>query len=130
MNIRPIRTPEDYGAALKMIDKYWASEEGTENSDYFEILCALIMVYEKENRPVDLPDPIEALKYYMQQDGHPVEELGLILKDQTLAQKILGKSASLTLPVVYQLYKHWEYPPVSFLNPYKLISDPLREKTS
>ena len=129
MNIRPIRTPEDYDAALKMLDKYWCADLGTEDYDYFDVLSILILNYEKENRPIDLPDPIEALKYYMQQDGHPVEELGLILKDQTLAQEILGKSAPLTLPVVYQLYKHWEYPPVSFLNPYKLIPDPLREET-
>lgn len=96
----------------------------------YSTLSILILNYEKENRPIDLPDPIEALKYYMQQDGHPVEELGLILKDQTLAKEILGKIIPLTLSVVYRLYKHWEYPPVSFLSPYKLISDPLREEMS
>jgi HTH-type transcriptional regulator/antitoxin HigA len=81
MNIQPIRTQEDYEAALKMLDQYWTAELGTEAYDYFDILCILILHYEKENRPLDLPDPIEALKYYMAQDGNSEEELGLVLKD-------------------------------------------------
>ena len=96
---------------------------------YFKhfIDASLILNYEKENRPIDLPDPIEALKYYMQQDGYSVEELGLVLKDQTLAKKLLDKTAPMTLSIVYELYKQWDYPPVPFLKPYRLFSDPLTE---
>ncbi len=127
MNIRPIRTAEDCEAAFEILDKHWPAEEGTEEYDYFDILSILILNYEKENRPMGLPDPIETLKNYMQQDGHSVEELGLVLKDQTLAKKLLDKTAPMTLLIVYELYKQWDYPPVPFLKPYKLISDPLAE---
>jgi HTH-type transcriptional regulator / antitoxin HigA len=127
MDIRPIRTPEDYEAAFEILDKHWPAEEGTEEYDYFDILSILILNYEKENRPIDLPDPIEALKYYMQQDGYSVEELGLVLKDQTLAKKLLDKTAPMTLSIVYELYKQWDYPPVPFLKPYRLVSGPLIE---
>ena len=127
MTIRPIRSAEDYEAAFEILDKHWPAEEGTEEYDSFDILSTLILDYEKENRPINLPDPIEALKYYMRQDGHSVEELGLVLKDQTLARKLLDKTAPITLPIVYELYKQWDYPVIPFLKPYKLISDPLAE---
>lgn len=127
MDIRSIRTTEDYEAAFAILDKHWPAEEGTEEYDCFDILSILILNYEKENRPIDLPDPVEALKYYMQQDGHSVEELGLVLRDQTLAQKLLDKTAPMTLAIVYELYKQWDYPVVPFLKPYKLVSDPLAE---
>ena len=127
MNIKPIRTPEDYQLALEMIDDLWTSKESTRDYDHFEILTLLIENYEREKWPIDLAHPIEALQYYMQQDGVSVEDLGAILGDLTLAKKVLDKVVPLTLPIVYQLYKHWKYPPVSFLNPYKLISDPVEE---
>ncbi len=125
MNIRPIRTTEDYEAAFEILDKHWPAEKGTEDYDYFDVLSVLILNYEKENRPIGLPDAIEALKYYMQQDGYSVEELGLILKDQTLAKKLLNKTAPMTLSIVYELYTQWDYPVVPFLKPYRLVADPL-----
>ena len=121
MNIRPIRTREDYDAALKMLDKYWTADLGTEDYDYFDVLSILILNYEKENQPIDLPDPIEALKYYMKEDGNPIEELGLILRDQLLAERLLDKKTAMTLPIVYELYKHWELPAEAFLKPYDLV---------
>lgn len=124
IDIRPIRTPKDYNAALEMIDKFWKADEGTEDYDRFEVLCILIQNYEKETWLVDLPDPIEALKYYMRQDGASVEELGLILNDQILAQKILKKLAPLTISILYELHRHWDYPVTPFLKPYKLVFDP------
>lgn len=128
MHIRPIRTSEDYDAALKMIDKYWLIDENTEDYDNFEVLCLLIEDYEKRTKPIDLPDPIEALKYFMHQDGASQEELGLLLKDQVLAKMILEKSAPLTTFVLYKLYKEWDYPAVPLLKPYKLVSDPLEPR--
>lgn len=69
MDIKPIRTPEDYQIALEMIDDLWTSKENTKDYNRFEILTLLIENYEREKWPIDLAHPIDALKYYMQQDG-------------------------------------------------------------
>ena len=71
MNIRPIRTESDYKAALREVSAYFDNEPepGTEDGDRFEILLTLIEVYEAKQFPVELPDPIEAIKFRMDQDG-------------------------------------------------------------
>jgi len=121
--IRPLRTLEDYESALDLVDFLWTAPEGSYDYDCFEILCELIANYEEKTWPIDLPDPIEALKYYMQHQGFKEDDLDALLKSQTLAKNILSKITPLTLPIVYQLYKIWKLPPHSFLKPYLLTSE-------
>jgi HTH-type transcriptional regulator/antitoxin HigA len=74
MNIRPIRTEEDYEAACKRIDEIFQAEPGSPEDDELEILATLVDAYEEKHFPIDMPHPVEAIKIRM-------EDLGLTRKD-------------------------------------------------
>ena len=69
MKISPIRTEKDYQKALKRLEEIFDSKKGTQEGDELEILAILIEHYENENIPVEMPDPIEAIKFRMEQMG-------------------------------------------------------------
>jgi HTH-type transcriptional regulator/antitoxin HigA len=71
MDIRPIRTEEDYKAALREVSAYFDDEPAPETpeSDRFEVLLTLVEAYEARHYPIDLPDPVEAIKFRMDQAG-------------------------------------------------------------
>ncbi len=68
-NIRPVRTDEDYQAALARIDGLMDAEPGSDEGDELDILTTLVELYEDEYFPIDLPDPITAIKFRMEQQG-------------------------------------------------------------
>jgi HTH-type transcriptional regulator/antitoxin HigA len=67
--VRPIRTKRDYEAALKEVERLWGSKAGTRDGDRLDVLATLIDAYEAEHYPTDPPDPIEAIKFRMEQQG-------------------------------------------------------------
>ena len=69
MDIEPVRTEEDYNAALARIEEIWDAVPGTPESDELDILAILVEAYEREHHPIDPPDPIEAIKFRMDQMG-------------------------------------------------------------
>ena len=77
--IKPLKTEADYEEALKVLDPIFHAPEGTKEGDLAEVLFTLIEKYEQEHYPIDDPDPIEAIKYRMQESGMKVTELGKIL---------------------------------------------------
>lgn len=72
--IKPIRTEADHAAALREIDRLWGSKAGTPDGDRLDVLATLVDAYEAERRPIDPPDPVEAIKFRM-------DQLGLTRKD-------------------------------------------------
>lgn len=77
MNIKPIRTEEDYKAAMKIVSAYFDNEPdpGTPEGDHFEVLLTLAQAYEAEHYPALPPDPIEAIKFRMDQEGLTPKDL-------------------------------------------------------
>ena len=69
MDIKPIREEADYERALRRVEELWDSPEGSVESDELDILTTLIEAYEREHYPVDLPDPVEAIKFRLEQQG-------------------------------------------------------------
>ena len=67
MNIKPIRNEEDYQNALQRLDEIFDAKRGTEEGDELEILSILVDNYENEHFPIGMPDPIEAIKFRMEQ---------------------------------------------------------------
>ncbi len=76
MDIKPIRNEADYEAALKEVDQLWGAEPGTPDGDRFEVLFTLVESYEDQHYPILPPDPIEAIKYYMESRGLDRRDLG------------------------------------------------------
>lgn len=77
MEIHPIRTEKDYNAALRDVSAYFDDEPvpGSADGDRFEILLALVEAYETKHYPIDLPDPVEAIKFRMDQAGLTPKDL-------------------------------------------------------
>ena len=69
MDIKPIKREVDYERALRRVEELWDSPEGSAESDELDILTTLIEAYEREHYPIDLPDPIEAIKFRLEQTG-------------------------------------------------------------
>ena len=79
IEIKPIRTKRDYEAALKDVERLWGAKAGTPEGDRLDVLATLIDAYETEHYPMDPPDPIEAIKFRMEQQGLTRRDLeGLI----------------------------------------------------
>ena len=119
MNIRPIRTESDYKAALREVSAYFDNEPepGTEDGDRFEILLTLIEAYEAKQFPVGLPDPIEAIKFRMDQDGLTAKDLEPAIGKRNRVYEILNGKRNLTLAMVWRLHDMFGIPATSLIKP-------------
>lgn len=105
MEIKPIKTDLDYEVALKRIDELFDTvKKGTPEGDEFEILTILVEKYEDEHFPIDAPDPIEAIKFRMEQMGMKPKDLAPIIGNKSSVTEILKKETKLTLNRIRNLY--------------------------
>ncbi|HLR36497.1 MAG TPA: helix-turn-helix domain-containing protein [Chitinophagaceae bacterium] len=103
MNLKPIKTEEDYNEALKRLERVFNAKKGTEKGDELEILGILIEKYEEENFPIDLPDPVEAIKFRMEQLGFNQNDLAKIIGLKSRASEILNRKRKLSLSMIRKL---------------------------
>ncbi len=96
--IKPIRTKKDLAAALREIEKLWERKPGSAGFDRLEVLSALVAVYEDQHEPIDPPDPIEAIKFRMDQLGLSRKDLEPLVGSRARVSEILGRKRGLTLP--------------------------------
>lgn len=110
MNLKPIKSEQDYEAALERLELIFDALPGTEESDELEILGMLIEKYEKEHFPIELPDPIEAIKFRMEQMGYTQNDLAEIIGLKSRASEILNKKRKLSLEMIRKLTKKLNIP--------------------
>ncbi len=111
MNIRPIKTETDYNNALKRLEEIFDASKGTPESDELEILSILIENYEKEHFPIDMPDPIEAIKFRMEQLGMKQKDLAEAVGFSSRVSEILNKKRKLTVEMIRNLSQKLNIPP-------------------
>jgi HTH-type transcriptional regulator/antitoxin HigA len=104
MTIRPIKNKKDYQAALNRLEVIFDSKPGTPQGDELEVLGILIDNYEKLNYPVDFPDPIEAIKFRMEQLGYNQSDLANVVGLKSRASEILNKKRKLTLDMIRSIH--------------------------
>jgi HTH-type transcriptional regulator/antitoxin HigA len=104
MTIRPIKNKKDYQAALNRLEVIFDSKPGTAQGDELEVLGILIDNYEKLNYPVDFPDPIEAIKFRMEQLGYNQSDLANVVGLKSRASEILNKKRKLTLDMIRSIH--------------------------
>ncbi|HSV46336.1 MAG TPA: transcriptional regulator [Ramlibacter sp.] len=107
MDIRPIHTESDYRAALKQASAYFDAEPdpGTPQADHFEILLALIQAWEARHFPIALPDPIEAIKFRMEQSGLMIKDLEPMIGRSNRVYEVLNRKRPLTLSMIRRLHR-------------------------
>ncbi|MBX3163354.1 MAG: helix-turn-helix domain-containing protein [Bacteroidetes bacterium] len=103
MNIKPIKTEKDYNQALSRIEKIFDAQPHTKQGDELDILATLVEKYEKEHFPIAPPDPIEAIKFRMEQLGYTQNDLAKVLGLKSRASEILNKKRKLTLEMIRSL---------------------------
>lgn len=119
MNITPIRTEADYRAALAQASLWFDNEPepGSLDGDAFEVLLTLIEAYEAKHFPVDLPDPVEAIRFRMEQSGLTVKDLEPAIGRSNRVYEILNRKRALTLPMIWKLHEMFGIPAASLIKP-------------
>ena len=110
MNIRLIKTEEGYQSALQRLEEIFDAEPDTQEGDELEVLSLLIDTYEKERFPVEAPDPIEAVKFRMEQLGIRQKDLAEVLGYKSRVSEVLNRKRKLTLEMVRSLHKALNIP--------------------
>lgn len=110
MNVKPIKTKKDYQQVLERLEIIFDAKKGTPEGDELEILGILINQYEDEYFPVDLPDPIEAIKFRMEQLGYTQNDLAKVVGLKSRASEILNKKRKLSLEMIRQLHEKLNIP--------------------
>jgi HTH-type transcriptional regulator/antitoxin HigA len=110
MNLKPIRTRKDYQQALDRLEVIFDAKKGTDEGDELEILGILIEQYENEHFPIDLPDPIEAIKFRMEQMGYTQTDLARVVGLKSRASEILNRKRKLSLDMIRQLHEKLNIP--------------------
>ena len=122
MNIKPIRNEKDYELALKRVESLMDAEFGTEAFDELEILTTLIENYEAKHYSIDAPDPIEAIKFRMEQEGLRQKDLVEIFGNKVRVSEVLNKKRRLTLDMIRNINHSLNIPFESLLSKYELES--------
>src|SRR5579863_7992199 len=121
MDIKPIRTSADHAASLTEIERLWATAQpGTPDGDKFEVLSALIDAYEREHIEIPAPDPIEAIRFRMDQKGLTTKDLLPIFKTRARASEVMAKKRRLNLPMIRRLHTRLSIPVECLVKDYKL----------
>jgi len=103
--IKPIRTKRDYEAALTEIERLWGTKADTPEGDRLDVLATLIDAYETEHYPMDPPDPIEAIKFRMEQQGLTRKDLEEIIGTRTRIAEILNRKRGLSITMIRRLHE-------------------------
>ncbi len=117
--IRPIHTEADYKAALSEVSAYFDDEPspGTPDGDRFEILLTLVAAYEARRYPVDLSDPIEAIRFRMDQAGLTPKDLVPAIGQLNRVYEVLNRKRPLTLNMIWNLHDKLGIPAESLIRP-------------
>jgi HTH-type transcriptional regulator/antitoxin HigA len=122
MDIRPIKSDDDYREALAAIDALTAGDRepapGTAESDSLAVLIILVQAYEAEHFPIDLPDPIEAIKFRMEQGGLSRRDLEPAIGGDGRVSEVLNRRRALTLPMIRRLNEMFGIPAESLIREY------------
>jgi HTH-type transcriptional regulator / antitoxin HigA len=121
-NIRPIRTDDDLSWALAEVEPYFVTPPapGTAEADRFDILTDLIEAYEDRQYPIQAPDPIDALVYFMEETHKTTSELSLVLGSRPRASEVLSRKRRLSLDMIRKIHDAWKIPADTLIQPYHL----------
>ncbi|RHW17969.1 helix-turn-helix domain-containing protein [Sphingomonas gilva] len=102
--VKPIRSEADYEAALEDIAALWGAKSGTPAGDRLDVLATLIDAYEAQHHPIDPPDPVEAIKFRMDQQGMTRKDLEDIIGTRTRIAEVLNRKRSLSIGMIRRLH--------------------------
>ena len=105
MEIKPIKTAADHAAALQEIDGLMSAELGTPDGDRLDVLATLVEAYEVKHSPMERPDPIDAIKFWMEQKGLTPKDLQPMIGRSNRVYEVLSGTRPLTLAMIRRLHE-------------------------
>lgn len=121
MQVKPIKTAEDNRAALARIEQLWDAEPNTPEGDELEVLATLVEAFEEANYPIDTPDPIEAIRFRMEQQGLEDKDLVPFLGTRSRVTEVLKRQRRLTINMIRKLNEGLKIPLDCLVKDYQLI---------
>jgi HTH-type transcriptional regulator/antitoxin HigA len=117
MLIKPIKTEADHAAALGEIERLWGADGGTREGDRLEVLTTLVEAYEQAHFPIDAPDPIEAIKFRLEQQGADQKTLIGVIGNRTRVYEVLRRDRPLSLAMIRRLHQTLNIPANVLIRP-------------
>lgn len=102
--LKPIRTEADYEQALAELERLWGAKSGTAAGDRLDVLATLIDAYEARHHPIDPPDPIEAIRFRMEQQGLSRKDLEPLLGSRARVAEVLNRKRGLSIEMIRRLH--------------------------
>ena len=115
MDIKPIKTKTNYREALKEVESLMAAKANTAEGERLDVLVTLIEAYEQKHFPLDLPDPVEAIKFRMEQKGLTPKDLKPMIGRLNRVYEILNRKRPLTLKMIWNLHQGLGIPAESLI---------------
>ncbi|EIW88634.1 helix-turn-helix domain-containing protein [Alishewanella agri BL06] len=117
MDIKPIKNEADYRAALQEVEQLMLAQPDTAEGEKLDVMVTLIEAYEAKHFPMDLPDPVEAIKFEMERQGLTVKDLEPMIGKSNRVYEILNYKRSLTLKMIWRLHQGLGIPAESLIKP-------------
>ncbi len=115
MEIKPIRTKADYRSALKEIESFMTARAGSREGERLDVLVTLVEAYEAKHYRMDLPDPVEAIKFRMEQSGLAAKDLVPMIGQLNRVYEVLNRKRPLTLKMIWRLHRGLGIPAESLI---------------
>ncbi|HLY59395.1 MAG TPA: transcriptional regulator [Terriglobia bacterium] len=120
MTIKPIKTRADHKAALCEIERLWGADEGTQEGDRLDVLATLVEAYEQAHFPMDAPDPVEAIKFRLEQQGTDQKALIGLIGNRTRVYEVLRRDRALSLSMIRRLNQRLKIPDEVLIRPVRV----------
>jgi HTH-type transcriptional regulator / antitoxin HigA len=120
MHLKPIKNRADHEAALREIERLWGADDDSPDGDRLEVLTTLVEAYEDAHFPMDVPDPIEAIKFRLEQQGEDTKALVGVIGNRTRVYEVLRRDRALSLAMIRQLHKHFKIPAEVLIRPVRI----------
>ena len=104
IDVKPIRSAADHRTAMAEVKRLWGSKSGTPDGDRLDVLATLIDAYEAQHEPIDRPDPIEAIRFRMEQQGLTRKDLEPFIGTRTRVSEVLNRKRTLSIGMIRRLH--------------------------
>jgi len=115
--LKPIRSEADYGRAMKELQRLWGARIGTPKGDRLDVLVTLMEAYEEQHYPIDLPDPIDAIQFQMEQQGLTRKDLEPLIGSRTRVAEVLNRKRNLSIAMIRRLHDRLGIPAEILIRP-------------
>src|SRR5260370_23852308 len=117
MEIKPIRTKRDHERTLGEIERLWGAKEGTAEGALLDVLATLVEAYERKQFPIDAPDPIEAIRFRLEQQGLDPRALVGVIGGRSRVYEVMQRKRGLSLAMIRRLNDRFGIPPQVLIRP-------------